>query len=101
MPIDDRCADYLALPRSERETLFLDVLKTPPFRTKGSWGEWFHAWLEDQCAEGRWLGEIARRIDLPVYYDDGGIDSWQFLERHVCWLISQGYARVVRVQIIA
>ena len=101
MPIDARCADYLALPRCEREALFLDVLKTPPFRTKGSWGEWFHAWLEDQCAEGRWLGEIARRIDLPVYYDDGGIDSWQFLERHVCWLISQGYARVVRVQIIA
>ena len=86
--------------RSEQERLFLDVLKTPPFAHKGSWGEWLHCWLTDQAAEGRSLGEIASRMDYPVYRDGSTEEAWEFLERHVGWLIDQGYARVVRIEIV-
>jgi len=62
-------AAFRALPRSEKEQLYLDILETPPFDFKGSWGEWLHTWLEDQSAEGRPLGEIAKRMDFPTYQD--------------------------------
>lgn len=89
---------FRALSRSEKERLFLDILEKPPFGYKGSWGEWFHAWLEDQAAEGRPLGEISQRLDLPPYEGSRVDDAWNFLERHICWLIERGHARVVRIE---
>jgi hypothetical protein len=96
----DGRAAFRALPRAEQEKLYLDILETPPFDHKGSWGEWLHAWLEDQSAEGRPLGEIARRMDFPTYQDSSVDDPWVFLERHVCWLIERGYVRVVRIEAV-
>ena len=93
-------AAFRALQRSEKEKLYLDILETPPFDFKGSWGEWLHTWLEDQSAEGRPLGEIAKRMDFPTYQDTSVDDPWIFLERHVCWLVEQGYVRVVRIEAI-
>lgn len=94
-------AAFRALPRAEKQNLFLDILETPPFAYKGSWGEWFHAWLVDQSAEGRTLGEIAARLDFPSYLDEGVSDHWSFLERHVCWLIENAYAQVVRITLVS
>lgn len=91
---------FRALPRAEKERLFLDILETPPFAYKGSWGEWFHTWLEDQTAEGRCLGQISGRLDFPDYQSLGTDDPWNFLERHVCWLIENAYARVVRIEVV-
>ena len=91
-------AIFRALSRTEKESLFLDILEKPPFENKGSWGEWFHAWLEDQAAEGRPLGEISRRMDFPRYLDSLPDDPWRFLERHICWMIERGHARVVRIE---
>ncbi len=89
------------LTRAEKEYLLLDILETPPLQHRGSWGEWLHTWLEDQSAEGRPLGEIAKRMDFPTYQDACEDDPWNFLERHICWLIEQGYVRVVRVETVA
>lgn len=96
-------SEFDDLPASERKKLFLDVLKTPPFSTPGTWGEWFHAWLEDQAAEGRSLAEIAQRLDLPRYDDGHGIEdeSWELLDRHVVWMIDRGYARVVLIRVVS
>lgn len=91
-------AIFRALPRTEKESLFLDILEKPRFDHKGSWGEWLHAWIEDQAAEGRPLGEISTRMDFPTYQEATVDDPWNFLERHVCWLIEQGCARVVRIE---
>ncbi len=91
---------FRQLQRAEQEQLFLDILKSPGFTHAGTWGEWFHAWLEDQSAEGRTLGQIAARLDLPSYRDGDAKDPWEFLERHVSWLIEQGLARVVRIEVI-
>jgi hypothetical protein len=88
------------MPRPEQERLFLDILETPPFVHRGSWGEWFHTWLTDQAAEGRCLGEISRDMDFPSYQDNCEDDPWDFLERHVCWLIERAYARVVRIELV-
>ena len=93
-------AAFRALPRSEKERLYLDILDTPPLDHKGSWGEWLHTWLEDQSAEGRRLGEIAERMDFPTYQDAVVDDPWNFLERHVSWLIEQGYVRLVRIEAV-
>ena len=93
-------AIFSAMPRDEKERLFLDILETPPFAHKGSWGEWFHAWLEDQSAEGRCLAEIAARLDFADYYDAGADAPWAFIERHVSWLIHHAYARVVRIDVV-
>lgn len=91
---------FRELSRPEQERLFLDVLKTPAFVHKGSWGEWLHCWLTDQAAEGRCLGEIAARMDFPIYRDGSADEAWEYLERHVGWLIDQTYARVVRIEVI-
>lgn len=101
MKNDAARAAFRALPRSEQEGLFLDILETPPFAQKGSWGEWFHTWLEVQAAEGRCLGQIAGRLDFPTYQDTCVDDPWNFLERHVCWLIERAHVRVVRIEVIA
>lgn len=101
MTNSNAATSFRALPRGEQEQLFLDIIKTPPFKHKGSWGEWFHSWLEDQSAESRSLGQIANRLDFPAYRDNGIEDPWRFFERHVCWLIEEGYARVVRIEVIA
>jgi len=93
-------AAFRELSRQEQERLFLDILKIPPFAHKGSWGEWLHCWLTDQAAEGRSLGEIAARMDLPVYPDGSGDEAWDLLERHVGWLIDHAYARVVRIEVV-
>ena len=93
-------ASFRALERSEKEQLFLDIRDTPPLDHKGSWGEWLHTWLEDQAAEGRPLGEIAKRMDFPTYQDASIDDPWNFLERHVCWLIERGYVRLVRIEVV-
>lgn len=91
---------FRALSRLEKERLFLDIRETPPFAYQGSWGEWFHTWLEDQSAEGRCLGEIAGRLDFPAYRDTNVDDPWNFLERHVSWLIEHAYARIVRIEVV-
>ncbi len=96
----DGRAAFRALARARKEELFLDILETPSFDHKGSWGEWLHIWLEDQAAEGRSLGEIAGRMDFPTYQDASVDDPWIFLERHVCWLIERGYVRVVRIEVV-
>ena len=98
---DEGHTKFRALSKSEKKRLFLDFQKTPPFVEKGSWGEWFHSWLEDQAAEGRCLGEIEKRVDLPPYLDCQINEPWFFLERHVGWLIQNGYARVVRIEVLS
>ena len=92
---------FRELSRPEQERLFLDILKTPAFVHKGSWSEWLHSWLTDQAAEGRSLGEIAARMDFPIYRDGSADEAWEFLERHVGWLIDQAYAQVVRIEVIS
>ena len=94
-------SEFNVLPRAEKERLFLDVIKTPPFAAQGTWGEWFHAWLEDQAAEGLSLGQIASRIDLPNYMDALASGPWELLDNHVEWMIENGFARVVYIQVIA
>jgi hypothetical protein len=94
------CVAFRALARSEQEQLFLDILGTPPLTNRGSWGEWLHTWLEDQAAEGRPLGEIAKRMDFPAYQDSSLDEPWNFLERHVSWLIDRGYLRLVRIDVV-
>jgi hypothetical protein len=96
----DGRAAFRALGRTEKEGLFLQILETPAFDYKGSWGEWLHTWIEDQSAEGRPLGEIAGRMDFPTYQDACVDDPWIFLERHVYWLSEQGYVRVIRIEAI-
>ena len=96
----DLSAAFRELSRSERERLFLDILETPPFAHKGSFGEWVHCWLTDQAAEGRSLGEIASRMDHPVFRDGSPDEAWEWLDRHVGWLIDGGYARVVRIEVV-
>jgi hypothetical protein len=86
---------------SEKQRLFLDILKVPQFAYRDGWGAKFHAWLEEQAADGKTLGEIARRIDLPHYGDAAIGDSWQLLNEHVAWMIEHGYARVVRIEVVA
>lgn len=95
----DRHHEFDRLTRGQQERLFLDVLEKPDHATRGTWSEWFHAWLEDQSAEGRSLGEIAKRFDLPPY-DDGIGDAWELLVRHVRWMVASGHARVVRIEVI-
>ena len=63
-------------------------------------GPFLHTWLEDQSAEGRRLGEIAEHMDFPTYQDATVDDPWNFLERHVSWLIEQGYVRLVRIEAV-
>jgi hypothetical protein len=92
---------FRALRPSEKERLFLDILKTPDFEVPDGWGARFHAWLEEEAAEGRSLGEIGLRIDLPRTAMDAPIDPWDLLERHVSWLLERGYARVVRIEVVA
>jgi hypothetical protein len=94
-------AVYRGLSLPERQRLFLDILTSPSFADTAGWGARFHAWLEEQAADGRSLGEIARRIDLPRSSEDSGADPWQLLNEHVAWMIEQGHARVVRIEIIA
>jgi len=101
MPADHAASSFRALPRAEQEQLFLDIIKTPAFTHKGSFGEWFHCWLEDQSAESRPLGEIAKRLDFPNYRDADIEDPWAFFIRHISWLIEEGYARVVRIVVVA
>lgn len=86
---------FRALPREVKERLHLEILMPPPLRHRGSWGEWLQAWLEDEAATGRSLGAIAARMDYPHYDDAKWDEPWDFLERHVAWLIARGYARVV------
>ena len=95
-----RPGEFERLSRAEQERLFLDILEKPAGTGTGTWGAWFHAWLEEQCAEGRSLGEIAARIDLPSYADER-CDGWTFLMRHVRWMVESGYARIVRIQVLA
>jgi hypothetical protein len=92
---------YRNLPVAERRRLFIDVLTTPQFADPTGWGACFHAWLEEQAAEGRTLGEIARRIDLPEPVRAGASDSWQLLDDHVVWMIEEAHARVVRIEVVA
>lgn len=92
---------FRTLPRIEKERLFLDILGTPALECKGSWGEWLHTWIEDQAAEGHALGEIARRMDYPTYADGHADEPWNFLERHVSWMIDRGLARLVRIEVVA
>ena len=92
---------FRGMTRTEKERLFLDILDTPPLRHRGRWGEWLHTWLEDQAAEGRPLGEIAKRMDFPTYQNADLDDPWNFLERHVNWMLEHGYVRVIRIEVIA
>ena len=92
---------YRGLSLSDKERLFLDILTSPSFADESGWGARFHAWLEEQAAEGRSLGEIVRRIDLPRSSENGARDSWQILNEHVAWMIEQGHARVVRIEVVA
>ena len=94
-------AVYRGLSRPDRARLFLDVLGSPSFADEAGWGARFHAWIEEQAAEGRPLGEIVRRIDLPRSSADSGADPWQILDEHVAWMIEQGHARLVRIEVIA
>lgn len=94
-------ATYRRMSRPDKEGLFLDILETPPFPDKDGWGVRFHAWLEEQAAEGRTLGEIALLLDLPDSGDEGLGNSWRTLDEYISWLIGHGYARVVRIEIIA
>jgi len=94
-------AFYRGLSLPDRAGLFLDVLTSPSFADEAGWGARFHAWVEEQAAEGRSLGEIARRIDLPRSSADSGTDPWQILDEHVAWMIEQGHARVVRIEVVA
>ena len=92
---------FRSLLSSEKERLFLDILKTPEFDYPDGWGARFQAWLEEQAAEGRPLGDIVRRIDLPGVEPGVVDDSWDLLERHVSWLLERGDARLVRIEIVA
>jgi len=92
---------YRDLSLPEKQRLFLDILTSPSFADSEGWGAHFHAWLEEQAAEGRSLGEIARRIDLPRSSEDSGADPWQILNDYVAWMIEHGHARVVRIEVIA
>lgn len=94
-------SEFCSLSREEKEQLFLDIIKAPPFATKGTWGEWFHTWLEDQAAEGFPLGAIAARIDLPSYENADPTEAWHMLDRHITWLIDNGFARVVSIRVVA
>jgi hypothetical protein len=94
-------ATFRGMERTDKERLFLDVLDTPPLHHTGSWGEWLHTWLEDQAAEGHTLGEIAKRMDFPTYQNALIDDPWNFLERHVDWMIDKGYVRVIRIEVVA
>jgi hypothetical protein len=92
---------YRGLSRADRQRIFLDILTTPTFSDRTAWGACFHAWVEEQAAEGRTLGEIARRIDLPSHAGEESEQSWQLLDDHVVWMIEHAHARVVRIEIVA
>jgi hypothetical protein len=101
MPRSSTSVTYRQLSVSEKERLFLDILSAPSFVDATGWSARFHAWLEEQAADGRALGEIARRIDLPRSDDGGARCGWRLLDAHVRWLIEEGNARVVRIEVIA